>query len=100
MTLTADLLLLLDRIARLETQKKSSFHSLLCLFIFILVPIPISVESVLLFLLRLAASFRKKMSDPICCWPLIRLYHLFFFSLFVGLSPGEDDGKFRNGFQQ
>jgi hypothetical protein len=28
MTLTADLLLLLYRIARLETQKKSSFHSL------------------------------------------------------------------------
>jgi hypothetical protein len=90
MTLTADLLLLLYRIARLETQKKSSFHSLALLCIILMLILYFAPNSFCFSLRPRSAGKCRTQSVGLS----FDSHH------FCGLSPGEVDGKFRNGFQQ
>lgn len=98
MTLTADLLLLLYRMVRLETQKKSSFHSFILFFSLNL------FLCVFWFLVGCVIRFflwpRSIKNNSEYVGPNLLLFHSTISFWLVWLSPGEVDGKFRNGFQQ
>ena len=98
MTLTADLLLLLYRMVRLETQKKSSFYFFILSFSLNLF---LCVFRLLVgCVIRLFLRPRSIKNNSEYVGPNLLLFHSTISFWLVWLSPGEVDGKFRNGFQQ